>query len=127
MLDRFAVCTAYNMYAIGYNGAREANEYAARLRRIGFRPGSNGYNIEDYHEDDRHEVSRIYGNLVMQHNHTYVCYERLRRRAKGRVRSIVSWPGTRSMGMGERTWLARRGLLDAVNCYDRIRNSPNWR
>ena len=46
MFDRFSVCIAYNMYANDYNGSYAANEYAARLRRLDFHPGSNAYNIE---------------------------------------------------------------------------------
>jgi len=121
MFDRFSVCIAYNMYATDYNGSREAYEYQNRLHRIDFHPGMSAYSIETYRDSDREEVSRIYGDLVMRHNHTYVCYERLRRRAKGRVSSVVPWPGTANM-RGERSWLMRRGLLAAVNCYDRTRN-----
>ena len=120
MLDRFSVCAAYHIYSVAYNGAREANEYAARLRRLDFHPGSNAYNIEGYRDDDRDEVSRIYGDLVMRHNALHVGYERLYRRARGRVRRVYSWPGDYNIRPETpREWIKRRGLLDAVECYTR--------
>lgn len=116
--DRFSVCTAYAIYASDYNGSREAYAYQTRLRRI-FRASPSLGGINDYRDDDRDEVSRIYGNLVMRHNRTYVGYERLLRRSRGRVKRAVHWPGTANMGTGERAWCARLGLLDAVDSYTR--------
>lgn len=115
MYDRFSVCNAYNMYATGYNGSPEANEYFNRLSRIGFSPGMGACEIENYIDDDREEVSRIYGDLVMKHNRLYVGYERYRRRNP----KVWPWPGTSNMPRGAWEWLKSQGLLAVIDCYTR--------
>lgn len=104
MFNRFDICEAYALYDILWG----PTEYAARLRRIQFRP-SPSLTLETASD----EVKAIYGRLVREHNRLYIAYERYARRN----RNARPWPGTQNMRRGAREWLRSCGLLDAVQTY----------
>lgn len=104
MFDRFDICEAYYLYDVDWG----PTPYGARLHKIGFSPAPS-LSLASANEN----VKEIYGRLVRQHEGTYVAYERLYRRHP----EIGPWPGTQNMGCESRTWLRKRGLLAAIECY----------
>lgn len=102
--NRWDICAAYNMYAVGYNGDAAANEIGCRLSRLRYRPARSEETLAGLSEN----AKAIYGSLVRRHNALFVGYERLARRGHA-----PPWPGTMWIG-DPRKWLASTGLLVAV-------------
>lgn len=63
-------------------------------------------------EDDS-EVKQAYGAIVKREQRLYIGYERLSRKAKGRL-GRMSWPGSSNMRKGACSYLESEGLLTAV-------------
>ncbi len=104
--DRFDICSAYHMYDILWN----PTEYAARLRRLNFRPSHS----EEFLEGLSENAKEIYGALVLKHERIHVAWERYARRNPNAPR----WPGTNNMpGNDPRAWMESQGLLRAVETY----------
>ena len=101
--DRFDICAAYYMYDILWN----STAYAAKLRRIGYRPSCS----EEFLENLSENAKEIYGALVRRHNRLYVCWERYARRNP----NAPAWPGTDNMPRRDaRAWIKSLGVLRAV-------------
>lgn len=111
MFNRWAICEAYWCYASDYAGDAQADEYAARLRRIGYKPpySTAVHGISRASEEGAKEA---YGRLVMHHNRRYVTWMRYARRQPG---IFPVWPGYSGHTLNSLDDVLRRRGIDP-NC-----------
>lgn len=68
--DRFDVCAAYHMYAVGYNGEPYANEIGCRLSALKYKPSHS----EEYLCGLSENARDIYAGLVQREHHDQCGY-----------------------------------------------------
>ena len=101
---RHDVAFAYAWYSLLW----APSGYEARLSRMGVHLG-----VCARLETEDEGVKQVYGAIVKREHPLYVGFERLQKRAKGRLGKL-SWPGTWNMRGGCRMWLRELGILEAV-------------
>jgi len=94
--DRFDICAAFNLFSCDYGWDPYTHGIQTRLSRMHYRPSRS----EEYLPGLKENAKAIYAHLVRKHYPEIVAYNRLTRRARGRltdseIRTVVGLPPPR--------------------------------
>jgi len=90
-VDRHTIMLAYALYDFLWS----PSPYGERIYKLGIRLSDSDSRLETAEP----EVKQVYGEIVKRHNRGYIAFERLARKAKGRLGRLV-WPGTQNLPQG---------------------------